>query len=65
MPDAVTIAIVLLIVVIIHQHYQLYVIHAELDNIINSHNGLTEATAEMLSDILTELDNKEDKDYGN
>tara|TARA_R110001606_G_C14997390_1_gene606626 strand:+ start:80 stop:277 length:198 start_codon:yes stop_codon:yes gene_type:complete len=64
MPNPVTIAIVLLIVVIIYQHYQIHIIHAELDNIIDGHNNLVETTADMVVDVFDALEGKEDKTYG-
>jgi uncharacterized membrane protein YukC len=63
MPNPVTIAIVLLTVVIIYQHYQIYIIHAELDNIIDGHNNLVETTADMVVDLFNDLEGKEDKTY--
>ncbi len=63
MPNPVTIAIVLLIVVIIYQHYQIHIIHKELDNIIDGHNNLVEATADMVADLFNDLEGKEDRTY--
>ena len=56
MLEPTTIATALLVGIVIYQHYQIYIINAEIDAIIEAHNGLVIATADAVSEIKEDLD---------
>jgi hypothetical protein len=55
MLEPTVIAIVLLFAVVTYQHFQIHMLHDDIYEIIEAHNGLVEATSAAVSEIKEEI----------